>query len=337
MSYTIQQDTYAVLLPAFNDLNIRNIAEPFLRKGGCSILLGETREEYVNRRMNEKRINIEKKTDFIDLFCWAKTIQPNLNVAIDFEPYGINRLDGKVDLEWKDLNNISEKELYNYYKNKALALKQLGITMVLGPIADIITGSNPWLKDRQIKTTSYNISQLVKIFIEALQSLEIDCVTKHFPGYNHLEKDPAMEDTLLTTDKETIISNLVSFSSAIKVNTAGIMLGPAAVEVFDQVNSASTSQKLINFLKEDLNYKGLIVSDDLDAPAILRGKSIDEIAVQALNSGVDLLLLSSENDLDQIAQYISLSVASGNLDRERLSNAANKVRNLSFKKNLNNN
>ncbi|KWA88411.1 hypothetical protein AWU48_16670 [Acinetobacter baumannii] len=58
MSYTIQQDTYAVLLPAFNDLNIRNIAEPFLRKGGCSILLGETREEYVNRRMNEKRINI---------------------------------------------------------------------------------------------------------------------------------------------------------------------------------------------------------------------------------------------------------------------------------------
>ncbi|MBF6818459.1 hypothetical protein [Acinetobacter baumannii] len=88
MSYTIQQDTYAVLLPAFNDLNIRNIAEPFLRKGGCSILLGETREEYVNRRMNEKRINIEKKTDFIDLFCWAKTIQPNLNVAIDFEPYG---------------------------------------------------------------------------------------------------------------------------------------------------------------------------------------------------------------------------------------------------------
>lgn len=45
MSYTIQQDTYAVLLPAFNDLNIRNIAEPFLRKGGCSILLGETREE----------------------------------------------------------------------------------------------------------------------------------------------------------------------------------------------------------------------------------------------------------------------------------------------------
>ncbi|MBH8484639.1 glycoside hydrolase family 3 N-terminal domain-containing protein, partial [Acinetobacter baumannii] len=71
--------------------------------------------------------------------------------------------------------------------------------------------------------------------------------------------------------------------------------------------------------------------------AILRGKSIDEIAVQALNSGVDLLLLSSENDLDQIAQYISLSVASGNLDRERLSNAANKVRNLSFKKNLNNN
>ncbi|MCA4282980.1 glycoside hydrolase family 3 N-terminal domain-containing protein, partial [Acinetobacter baumannii] len=81
----------------------------------------------------------------------------------------------------------------------------------------------------------------------------------------------------------------------------------------------------------------LIVSDDLDAPAILRGKSIDEIAVQALNSGVDLLLLSSENDLDQIAQYISLSVASGNLDRERLSNAANKVRNLSFKKNLNNN
>ncbi|MDD9322345.1 hypothetical protein M0O54_19945 [Acinetobacter lactucae] len=72
-------------------------------------------------------------------------------------------------------------------------------------------------------------------------------------------------------------------------------------------------------------------------PSLLRGKSIDEIAVQALNSGVDLLLLSSENDLDQIAQYISLSVASGNLDRERLSNAANKVRNLSFKKNLNNN
>jgi beta-N-acetylhexosaminidase len=72
----------------------------------------------------------------------------------------------------------------------------------------------------------------------------------------------------------------------------------------------------------------LIISDDLDAVSILRGRSITDTAVASLAAGAHLLLVSSESGLDAIAEAIVAAVHEGVLDRRILLDAALRVREL---------
>ena len=86
------RDSYAVLLPAFTELKLSDSVTEFLTKGGCSILLAETRAEYVNREMSAARKANEKGPSILGIVNDAKKIQPNLIVAVDQEFGGICRL-----------------------------------------------------------------------------------------------------------------------------------------------------------------------------------------------------------------------------------------------------
>jgi len=64
MAYTIDQDARAVVLPAFDTLDIADVMIPFLERGGCSVLIGEGRAEYVARAMSPERLAAETPEGF---------------------------------------------------------------------------------------------------------------------------------------------------------------------------------------------------------------------------------------------------------------------------------
>ena len=71
------------------------------------------------------------------------------------------------------------------------------------------------------------------------------------------------------------------------------------------------------------------MSDDLDAKAILRGRPIQQVAVEALKAGSDYLLIADIDDhIDLIVSAVVTAVESGDLDEGHLGNAAVKVRSL---------
>ena len=111
-----------------------------------------------------------------------------------------------------------------------------------------------------------------------------------------------------------------------------IMVGPAIVEGLDDEIPAALSPKIIGKLKNDLNFKGIVMSDDLDAKATLRGRTVEVAAVEALNAGADFLLLAAfGNQLENVVKAISQAVESGHLAEERLFDAGQKVRQLAMK------
>ena len=71
-----------------------------------------------------------------------------------------------------------------------------------------------------------------------------------------------------------------------------------------------------------------MVSDDLDAAAILKVADVESSAVTALAAGNDLLLVSAENDLESLAGAIAAAAENGSLPEERLADAAGRVRKL---------
>jgi beta-N-acetylhexosaminidase len=82
-------------------------------------------------------------------------------------------------------------------------------------------------------------------------------------------------------------------------------------------------------LREELGFDGLVVTDDLNSRSNLRGASIPRAAVEALNAGADLLLVtgqvSTEGDLDAVSEAIVTAVKTGVVQPERLITAATKV------------
>ena len=127
-------------------------------------------------------------------------------------------------------------------------------------------------------------------------------------------------------------SSFIPFVDAINAGVEIVMTGPAIVEVFDSENAASISSTIIKILRQQLRFGGIVLSDDLDAKAILRGKPITQVAVEALNAGVDHLLIGDINDqVDQIVSAIINAVESGRLADNRLKEAATKIRSLATK------
>lgn len=331
----IRDNAYAVLLPAFADTQLSDAVKQFLSKGGCSILIGETREEYVAREMSLKRRQAEKADTLIALTKEASSISGNIIIAVDQEIAGICRLHDLVmpfPLREK-IERIGNEEFEDICAGIATGAKELGINCFLGPVLDVVTGDNPWLNGRTWSVNPIAIAEISSAYIRAVQSNGIAAAAKHFPGYSVIELDPAVDSEARNIESpQSFDINLMPFADAIKNDVEIVMTGPAIVEAFDRLNPASISPSVIGLLRGELGFRGVVMSDDLDAKAILRGQPITQVAVEALKAGSDYLLLADIDDnINQIVSAITAAVGTGELAEDRLDDAAAKVRSLAAK------
>lgn len=328
MNYSLDEDARAVMLPAFDSLDFAHEAETFLEKGGYSVLIGETRAEYVSRAMSKERLASETPILFRAFVERLKTRRPDLIVAVDQEMGGIQRLQGLVPSlpELAEADVLTDDALADRCFDTARAARELGVSMFLAPIADIVDGQNPWLRNRIMGADARTVARLVSAYVKGVQRAGITTVTKHFPGFNNLDGDPALVDVSLQTTRDCIIANALPFTAAIAAGTKAMMTGPAPVAALDPDNAASTSAAVITLLRQQFGFTGLIVSDDLDAPATMRGRSLLETTIASLCAGADLLLVASGPHLDALCDGIVDAVRAGNLPTERLADAAKRVR-----------
>lgn len=328
MNASMDRDARAVLLPAFDKLDVMDVMAPFLEKGGCSVLIGESRAEYVARAMSAERLAEETPEGFRAAIAALRAASPRLIVAVDQELGGIQRLQGLVPPlpALDEAHALAGDVLAERCRTTAAAARDLGVSMFLAPIADIIDDRNPWLEARTMGTRPQAVARLVAAFVEGVQAAGITAVTKHFPGFNSLSADPALADVSLLTSRARLLQDALPFRAAIEAGTKAIMTGPAPVAAIDADNAASTSPAVMAMLRQDFGFTGLIVSDDLDAPATLRGRSLAETAVASLNAGADLLLVGGGPHLDALCDDIAAAARDGRIAPGRLAEAAARVR-----------
>lgn len=325
-----KNDAHAVILPAFEFLTLSDSVKRFLENGGCSILLGESRDEYVARKMSNERKAIETPELFVSLTQTASSISDDLIVAVDQEIGGICRLHDLVPSfpDMSEKNNFDIVEFKNIASYIAKTAKSIGVNCFLSPILDVVTGTNPWLLGRTWSTDPKWIAKVSSTFIRTIQREGVASCAKHFPGFHNIALDPAIDTNAVVTESETsFASGFIPFSDAIANGVEMIMVGPAVVEAFDTKYPASISPKIIDMLRGKLGFKGIVMSDDLDARATLRNRPIEEIAVQALNAGSDYLLLADIDDqLNRVVQAICNAVEEKKLSEKRLHEAGKKNR-----------
>jgi beta-N-acetylhexosaminidase len=325
------EDARAVLLPAFDGLELDENSRRHLAQGGRAVLIGESRAEYVARRMSGTRIATESAKDFRRLIDEATALAGPILAAIDQEPGGIQRLQGLAPelSSGEELAKATTSAISTASAEIARFARAVGINVFLAPVLDLASGPNPWLEGRRLSSDPQEVARIGSAFIRGVQSEGVAATAKHFPGYHQLLTDPAIDAAARLGDAADILEpGFLPFLAAISAGVEIVMPGPAIVDAFDRDNSASTSEKIVALLRGRFGFKGLILSDDLDSAAVARGAHVPDVAVRAVRAGIDLCMLAAGPQVEETAHTLALAVTDGVLSEFRLTEAAGRVRRL---------
>lgn len=332
MSHSLSEDARAVLFPAFDGLTLSDPVRRFLDQGGVSILLGESRAEYVAREMSATRRATETSAMFRAVTDAARQRSGRLLAAVDQELGGICRLHDLVP-QFPSRDHMARarpSEIGLLARHVAQQAAGLGVNLFLAPILDVLDGPNPWLEGRTWSGVADQVASLSAAYIRGVQAGGVAATAKHFPGFRSVTGDPATDPRAeCLTSREGLDPGLLPFRAAIAAGVEVVMVGPAIVRAIDPQRAALRSAPVVGMLTQDLGFAGVVMADDLDSQATMRGDSVAQVALEALNAGCDFLLLADQgSQIDGVARAIEAAAASGRISAEGLARSAAKVRSL---------
>jgi beta-N-acetylhexosaminidase len=278
------------------------------------------------RRSSETADMIKSLTDEM-----AELVDARVLVAVDQELTGINRLHDLVTPlpSLDQVHRMASEDIVNITRRLGEEMLALGVTMNFAPVLDVMAGPNGWLDGRHFGDDASEVARIGSAFVTGMRRAGVVVTAKHFPGHRGSSHDPAIELGTVPPNTDGIQRDLLPFRAVIDAGVAAIMMGPTIIEAVDASRPSSRSATTIRLLREKLGFDGLVVTDDLNSRSNLRGASIPTAAVEALNAGADLLLVtgqvSTEGDLDAVSEAIVTAVNTGVVQPERLITAATKV------------
>jgi beta-N-acetylhexosaminidase len=208
--------------------------------------------------------------------------------------------------------------------------RALGIQWVYAPVADVNNNpDNPIINIRSFGENPQDVAAHVKAFIEGAHSDKRNYVlttAKHFPGHGDTAVDTHLSLAEVTADRARLEAlELVPFRAAIQAGVDSIMTGHVAVPALapQDVPATLSPAILTGLLRDELGFKGLVITDALGMGAIVNGYGAGDAAVRALEAGADTLLMPA--DADAAIRAVVAAVGSGRLARQRIQASVERV------------
>lgn len=266
-----------------------------------------------------------------------------LFVAVDAEGGNINRLKQKYGfLPIVSAEKMGQdKTLQSVYKESielSVELKGLGFNMNLAPVVDVnINTRNPAIGvlGRSFSSDSTEVTRQEKVFIENHFKNDIIAVLKHFPGQGSAKEDDHIETVNITDTYRP--EELLPYQN---LNDDGLLKAVMVAHIIntkiDKNYPASLSKIFLqDILRNQIGFKGVIISDDMQMAAISNNYKLDDAIILAINAGVDVVTVLNnnpneyDNDLAQkVRDIIFNAVKEGKIKEQRIIESYNHVVNL---------
>ena len=261
----------------------------------------------------------------------VRSVSPGVVIAVDEEGGDVTRLhvpDGSPVLGPLALGAADDLALTRAVGRAiGVELAAVGITMDLGPIADVNSNAdNPVIGTRSFGSSAAEAAAHVSEWTLGLQSAGVAACAKHFPGHGDTAVDSHLALPVLDADLSTLaMRELVPFVAAIEAGTAAVMTSHVVVPALDPELPATLSAPVLGLLRERLGFRGVIVSDALDMAGASASRGIPEAAVLSVAAGAELLCIGAGNSVEQVRSIQAAlveAVRAGRLSEERLTAAA---------------
>jgi len=291
---------------------------------GGYVLFGDDTENATKESLQEKVQSFQEASDI------------PLLIGSDEEGGTVTRISNNpelVDQPFKGPQEIYEEDgwqgIIQDTKQKAAILDDLGINTGLFPDADVSTDEQSFIYDRTIGMDAKGTSEYVKNVVETLNEAQSGSTLKHFPGYgdnrdSHVEivEDDRSLDELREND-------FLPFEAGIKAGADSVLVSHNIVNSIDSEAPASISPEVHKILREELNFAGVIMTDDMDMAGLADFISQEDAGLEALKAGNDMVMSSSYQS--QIPKVIQ-AVEDGDYSEEELNASVERV--LTWKEDL---
>ena len=183
----------------------------------------------------------------------------------------------------------------------AEALRTLGFNVNLAPVLDIALddGASNGLKGRYLGSNLAEVVRLAGAYLEGLQHGGVVGVGKHFPGLGAAVIDSHSELPTIDRSRDEILKYEVApyteLFSKINARLNAVIIAHGHYPAFDgpaPLPSSLSKNIVTGLLREELGFKGLTITDDLEMGAITGTRDLSEAAVMAIEAGIDLVMIA---------------------------------------------
>lgn len=207
-------------------------------------------------------------------------------------------------------------------REKGALLRSLGINVNLAPVADVSQDPADFIYARAFGQSAVETGRYVAAVVGATQQTGIGTAMKHFPGYGNNSDTHTGSAHDTRTLQQFRQNDLVPFRAGIDAGGQSILVSHNVVDCMEPGVPASLSPKVHQLLRQELGFEGVIMTDDLAMGAVTDYCGAVPPAVQALNAGNDLLLVT---DLAGNYQALQAALDDGTVSQQRLDDAVLRV------------
>jgi beta-N-acetylhexosaminidase len=195
----------------------------------------------------------------------------------------------------------------------AAELGSVGVNWNLAPVADVNVPGNPVIGARAFGDDPATVARHTAAFVRGTQAAGVAACAKHFPGHGATTQDSHLE---LPTLEGRVAAGLEPFRAAIAAGVRSIMTAHVRVPELGELPATLNPRVLIDLLREELGFGGVIVADALDMRAVAARGAPADVAVEALRAGCDAVIVGptfGERDVEAICAALAERVPEGQL------------------------
>lgn len=265
-----------------------------------------------------------------------------LTVSVDEEGGQVQRLGeiiGDLPSARELTDTLSPEEVRGVFAEHGRKMHDLGITMDFAPVVDLAGGesiSDNAVGDRAFSDDPGAVTDYGRAAVEGLLDADVTPVIKHFPGHGHATGD-SHEGTVTTPPIAEMGMDLAPFAELWQIPGVAVMVGHMqtpgldAGDVLGAETPSSLNPAAYALLRDGLEgdgpgFDGIVFTDDLTGmQAITDLHDGPQAVVQALRAGADAPLTSTAADVPATVDGLVAAVENGDLDRDRLTEAAGRL------------
>lgn len=258
-----------------------------------------------------------------------------LFISVDMEGGRVARLKSPFTI-WPAVKNLGDLDnptiTFHFANRMGQELKAIGINLDFAPCVDIFSNpKNTVIGDRSVGSDPELVAKHTSALVRGYIKSGIISCAKHFPGHGNTLIDSHEDLPVENADLKRLNDfELVPFKRSFRARVDMVMSSHIQFPKVDPKWPVTLSETFLkNILRDDIRFRGIVVSDDLGMKAMTKHFEPEIIPVRALQAGVEILLYCNEPDAPPKAiEDITTAIAQGSLQKEQLQTSYMKIMNL---------